>query len=474
MIPRFPAVAGQFYPSDSLALRNNLKELFFIAQPKMEEHVLAIIVPHAGYIYSGQVAASGYNQLDPEKKYETIFIIGSSHRASFEGASVYSQGCFITPLGEVEIDVTIAEELRKNTVFKARQEAHMNDHVIEVQLPFLQYHLKNRFRIVPILIGTDDPAMCTKIAYALRPYFNDKNLFVISSDFSHYPAYDDAVQVDKSVAEAILSNSSKELLETLKKTVLKNIKGLETSLCSRASVLTLLYLTEGNRAILPKLIAYGNSGNTGGDKKRVVGYNSIAFTTKSIENHGDSAFVLSEEDKSNLLFIARLTIEHYLRTDKILAVEGNLISENLKVNGGAFVTLHKNNNLRGCIGRLSAGIPLYQLVQQMAVAAATEDSRFERVSLAEMKTINLEISLLSPLKKIESEKEIVLGKHGIYIKKGYASGTFLPQVAIETGWTVDEFLGHCSKDKAGLNWDEWKTAEVYTYTAEIFREKERE
>jgi AmmeMemoRadiSam system protein A len=144
--------------------------------------------------------------------------------------------------------------------------------------------------------------------------------------------------------------------------------------------------------------------------------------------------------------------------------------DNLKIHAGAFVTLKENGSLRGCIGRFTANIPLYRLIREMAVAASTEDSRFDPVRMNEIPGLEMEISVLSPLKKITSADEIILGKHGIYIKKGYNSGTFLPQVATETGWSVDEFLGHCSRDKAGIGWDGWKKAELFTYEACVFSE----
>ena len=149
-----------------------------------------------------------------------------------------------------------------------------------------------------------------------------------------------------------------------------------------------------------------------------------------------------------------------------------LMTKTLKKSCGAFVTLHKEGKLRGCIGRFVADEPLYEIVQKMSVAAATEDRRFPVVESNELKELDLEISVLTPLKKIDSIDEIEMGKHGIYIKKGFASGTFLPQVAIETGWTKEEFLGYCARNKAGLGWDGWKDADIYIYEALVFDEEE--
>ena len=224
--------------------------------------------------------------------------------------------------------------------------------------------------------------------------------------------------------------------------------------------------------IKPLFIDYQNSGDETQDKKRVVGYNAIVFTKKNIQNMAETNFKLTKREEKELLVIARNTIETYLRTAKIPSINESEITPTIKENCGAFVTLHKDGALRGCIGRFSASEPLYKVVQQMAIAAATEDHRFSVVTIDEMEEIDVEISVLTPMHKITSIDEIEMGKHGIYIKKGFSSGTFLPQVATETGWTKEEFLGNCSKNKAGLGWDGWKEAEIFIYEALVFGEKD--
>jgi hypothetical protein len=231
-------------------------------------------------------------------------------------------------------------------------------------------------------------------------------------------------------------------------------------------------MAEQNQNIEYSLIDYENSGDSDyGDKERVVGYNSIAVSYKNEYNTSED-FFLSDQDKRELLNIARNTIAEFITSNQILPLQPTLYSKTLKNPCGAFVTLHKNNELRGCIGRFDATKPLYEVVQQMAIASSTQDMRFLPVSKDEIKEIEIEISVLSPMKQIKSIDEIQLGKHGIYIKKGNRSGTFLPQVATETGWTLEEFLGHCSRDKAGLGWDGWKDSEIFTYEANVFSEAE--
>jgi hypothetical protein len=169
--------------------------------------------------------------------------------------------------------------------------------------------------------------------------------------------------------------------------------------------------------------------------------------------------------------LARESISGYLKGNKNAPSKLGL-SEIMNQKYGAFVTLKEGGKLRGCIGRFNPDKSLYQTIEDIAISAATRDSRFDPVTPEELNQIEIEISILTPLKKIESIDQIQLGKHGIYIKKGFSSGTFLPQVATETHWTKEEFLGHCARDKAGIGWDGWKTAEIYTYEAIIISERE--
>ncbi|HNW96840.1 MAG TPA: AmmeMemoRadiSam system protein B [Bacteroidales bacterium] len=473
-IDRKPAVAGQFYAGDKETLKKDLKYLFEKATPVTEKNVFAVICPHAGYIYSGSVAASAINQVDPDKEYEAVFVIGASHRYAFEGASVYNKGNFITPLDTVEVDTVIANKLVKsNAVFQFDADYHLPDHCIEVQLPFLQYHLKKKFKIVPILIGTADVTKLKKIAEILKPYLTEKNLFVISSDFSHYPKYADAVVNDKRTADAIALNSPKELMNTINANADKKIPELVTSLCGYDAVMTLLYMTENMKGITVKPVLYKNSGEVSKDSGSVVGYWAIAFSSDGKNKlNSENEFSLTQKDKEDLLKIARNTLETYIKKGNRPKIDTTGFSETIKQNCGAFVTLKEKGELRGCIGRFMPDKPLYQIVQDMAVSASTEDYRFDRVTNDELNKITIEISVLSPLKKIKSPDEFILGKHGIYIVKNGMSGTFLPQVADETEWTKEEFLGHCARDKAGIGWDGWKTADLYIYTAVVFGEDE--
>lgn len=470
---RSPAVAGTFYPADADKLRREIADFFETAvPPRNGGNVLALIVPHAGYVFSGQVAASGFRQLNPDKKFKRIFLIGSSHTTHFEGASIYAEGCFITPLGCVPVDTIVSQALiDEYPFFRFDRSVHRDEHSLEVQLPFLQVRLKHEFSIVPIVIGGQSVSNCRQIAATLKPFLNEENLFVISSDFSHYPNNKEACIVDKLTASAILTNDPDSLLLTLENNALRSVDGLLTSLCGWTSVLTLMYMSQHDTACSYQLVQYMNSSDSPyGDTNRVVGYQSIVLFGEGRKESKE--FNLEDPDRKALLDLARNTIGHFLETGKISEPDTSGFSASLRQPCGAFVSLHKAGSLRGCIGHFKADLPLYKIVQQMAIAAATEDYRFPKVRMTEMDSIDIEISVLSPLKKIHSIEEIKLGKHGIYIVKGGKTGTFLPQVATETGWNLEEFLGYCARDKAGIGWEGWKTADIYIYSAIVFGENE--
>jgi AmmeMemoRadiSam system protein B/AmmeMemoRadiSam system protein A len=476
---RQPVAAGSFYPANKEMLSKELSDMFENCKKSPPDlNVRAIISPHAGYIFSGTVAASAFSSIPRNTVFKNIFVIGSSHVMYFNGASIYSSGDYITPLGKLVVNKEIAKKLiLDNKVFLFPEDAHMKEHSIEVQLPFIQYYFRAKPNIVPIIIGTDDEKTVKKIAEALRPWFTPENLFIISSDFSHYPAYNDAVQTDNLTAKSILSGSPETFLETLKSNAAKKISGLATSMCGWTSGLTLLYLLEKNSNIDIRLIDYRNSGDSpSGGKNEVVGYNAIVFTEKnqttSTQKKGDDGFSFSDDEKKQLFSIVRNSIRSRLFDNKKYVIDEKSIPESLKKSMGAFVTLKIDEALRGCIGQFISSEPLFKVVQSSALSSAFDDPRFSPLTKEEYKKTDIEITVLGPLKKISNINEIVLGRHGIYIKKGYNSGTMLPQVATENGWTVEEFLGFTSRDKAGLGWDGWKDAELYIYEGVVLEDPE--
>ncbi|MDP2891001.1 MAG: AmmeMemoRadiSam system protein B [Bacteroidota bacterium] len=467
---RKPYAAGRFYTDKPNELKTQLRLMFSKSvQKKNEPTPLAIVVPHAGYVFSGEVAASAYNQIDPGCMFERVFVIGSSHTISFSGASVYCSGNFETPLGTVEVDIELAKQLvAENNMLKNYPEAHLNEHSLEVQLPFLQYHLHTDYKIVPIIIGSSTVDTAKKLAVVFKPYLNEKNLFVFSSDFSHYPDYTNASEADQATAEAIKTNDPAKLLAALESNQKKNISGLVTSLCGWSSVLTLLYMTEKMPDLTIDLIQYKNSGDSlYGDKEWVVGYCAISFYHEEKKKHPDELSI-SDEDKKYLLNLAHETVKEYILKGITPEIDPTGLSDTLNTPHGAFITLYTNHSLLGCVGRFDANMPLWKVVQLMSVSATTQNHRFKTIQPDELNQLKIEISVLTPLKRIHSVEEFIIDKHGIYMKKGNFTGTFLPKVATKTGWTREELLGHCARDKAGIGWKGWKTAELYTYEALVF------
>ncbi len=463
---RQPAVAGSFYDDDPQKLQKHLETLFSNVSGSFSNQVIsALILPHAGFVFSGQVAASGVAQLNSNNTYKTIFLIGASHRMGFDGASVFRGTSFLTPLGPVPVDTTTTQMLIAASPFFGHDpRSHTEEHSLEVQLPFLQYHFKNPFQIVPVLIGTRNVSTCKAIAQTLEPWFTSENLFIISTDFSHYPNNQDARHADQETLEAILSNNPDKLLEVIAKHEKEKIPGLVTSLCGWTAVLTILHITSHRKDISFLPVMYQNSSDSiYGDSNQVVGYHSVVI---AINKRDD--FKLTEDEKKWLLNHARTKIKSAF--ERTPPITDNEIPSKLKTQIGAFVSVYVDDKLNGCIGHIGEDTPLWKVVEQSAFCAAFEDSRFEPLRKNELNQFKLEISVLTPLKKVKNIDEIIPGKHGILIRKGLNQGTFLPQVASRMNWSHEEMLEKCSRDKAGLGRDGWKDAELFIYEAIVFKE----
>lgn len=460
-----PCVAGTFYPDDpgelSLMIDTYLKK----ADPKQSTaEIFALISPHAGYGYSGEVAAFGY-KLIKDRPYKTVVILGTSHRYSFSGASVYPQGAFKTPLGLVTVDSEFAGKLLGNDpeiIFAAQ--AFKEEHSVEVQLPFLQKTLVD-FKIVPLVLGDCTLSTCKRLASLLNKAIGERKdvLVIVSTDMYHGYDYDEADKVDNLTLNAISSLDAEALYYGLRD---QNLQ-----LCGGFGAVTLLMLAKSLGYDKITLLKHRNSAEVTGNKKKgiwTVGYASCAVSQPKEGERG----MLNKSQRKRLLEIARSSIEKYLKTGKILELTepDPFLSKDM----GAFVTLNKKGELRGCIGNLIGSKALYLTIRDMAVAAATEDPRFSRVELTELKDINIEISVLSPMERIDNPDKIKLGVHGVLVRNGFRSGVFLPQVATETGWSKEEFMSNLCQHKAGLAPDAWKDkeTEIYIFSAEVFSEKE--
>ena len=475
---REPVFAGQFYSADSTILANQVKIFLENAISPKVDNTIALIVPHAGYIYSGQIDADGYNQVK-QNKYDLIVVLGTNHTTyGFSGISVYPKGMFATPIGSAKIDDIVAEELlKKDDDVTANLEVHKKEHSIEVQIPFIKYLFPSA-KILPIIVGEPNVKMCKKFAKTLAVLIKDKKVLIVaSSDLSHYPNFDDAIKVDNKTLKTITGLHSDEIVSEMQKQMDGNISQLVTCACGEAPIIAAIELAKELGANSASVISYSNSGyNPVGSTGRVVGYGAVVIS-KGVNLKQpdvdslvtDKSYIPSSSDKKTLLKFARSTLEQYF-TVQTLPLPRNM-NPMLKIKRGTFVTLRKHGNLRGCIGHMSEDTPLCTIVGAMALQAAFNDRRFSPLTQEELSRVEIEISVLTPFTQIKNADDIVLGRDGVIVKKSGRQAVFLPQVATETGWTKEEFLDQLCF-KAGLDAGDWKDAELFTFQAIVFSESE--
>jgi len=465
---REPAVSGMFYPDRPEVLSRDIKMYLDNAKKdKIDGEIIALLSPHAGYMYSGQVAAHAYKLIEG-MNFSTVVVMAPSHRYMFKGASLYDRGGYKTPLGIVPIDTELSRKMmEREKLIQFIPEAHKEEHSLEVQIPFLQMTLKN-FKLIPIVM---EPywkfETCKAIASAIVDTVKGTSVLLIaSSDLSHYHSYNRAVEMDK----IILNHLERFDIEGVN----RDLANGRCEACGGGPIITVMLAARSLGANKAKVIKYQNSGDVTGDKSRVVGYGATVFykAQGGVEKMKEEKKVgidlgLSEEEKKILHHIAKTVIESKARGKPV--PEFKIESPLLKENRGAFVTIHKKGQLRGCIGYIEAYKPLHKTIEEMAEAAAFRDPRFPPVSEKELQDLDIEISVLTPLRKIKDVNEIEVGKHGIYIKKGWYSGLLLPQVATEYGWDRQTFLEHTCL-KAGLPPNAWKDkdTEIYIFSADIF------
>jgi len=485
---RKPAVAGQFYPDDAEQL-SKMVDAFLaqVEEVRTEGHArpepIAIIVPHAGYIFSGQVAAYAFKQIEGVD-YEAIVVVGTNHYApDFHQVSVYAEGAFETPLGLVPVDTELAKALiaaDERIVFD--RDVHRDEHSIEVELPFLQKLYPGQ-AIVPVIVGEPSPENCQALSQALAQALSgQKALIVASSDLSHYPSYDDARRVDLATLAAIETMDPQRLTETISEYMSEGIPELYTLCCGEGPIRVAMMAAKKLGANQATVLRYANSGDTPfGDRDQVVGYGAVmfwrgegnltSFVISAPPSPPKEQTSLNSAERAELLVIARQTIVQFLEMGTVPHFE---VSEpNLFQERGCFVTLKEHGELRGCIGNLIPRRPLYLTVQNVAISAAINDRRFPPVTKEELRDISIEISVLSPIEPIEDISEIEVGRHGLVIVKGQHQGVLLPQVPTEQNWDRDEFLRQICL-KAGLPEDAWQEgAHLYIFTAEVFGEEYR-
>ena len=346
--------AGRFYEADPSELMKELDACFGRhGDTAVSDDIAALVVPHAGYYFSANVAASAFAMLRPEHHYQRIFLLGPSHYAWLNGASVnVADDYYSTPLGTIPVDhATAAALIAADSVFHYNERAHDREHCLEVQLPFLQTRLSEMPPIVPIIISTNKYDHLKRIAAALKPYFTSDNLFVISSDFSHYPTYEGACRADKLTGDALLTGNADHFIDVIEENARRGIPGLETSACGEFAIITLLMMLDSQYDV--RHILYQNSGDIDPERRdRVVGYHSFAVMRRK-------GFSLTEEDKNQLHEIAWRSLTTAFEGKPIPNPE---VPDVLKTPCGAFVTLKKNGQLRGCIGYMTEDTPLHEIV----------------------------------------------------------------------------------------------------------------
>jgi hypothetical protein len=454
---REPLLAGSWYPGDPVELRNTIEGYLAKCEDSISGgEILGLIVPHAGYAYSGPVAAWGYRQII-DSRYDLVVVLAPSHRAAFNGVSVFNGDAYRTPLGLVDVAGDVVDSLLANgDPFHFVQQAHMSEHSLEIQLPFLQVVL-GEFELVPIVMGEQNPETCRAVADVLAEVLKGRNaLIVASSDYSHYHDYNTAVRLDAVAFRYISAFDPEGLMDAL--------SARRTEACGGGAIAVTLMATKSLGGETVEILNKANSGDITGDKDRVVGYMAAAVL-KGVEPEKLER-ELTDEEKDLLLRIARRSI-----TD---AVEGrpratwDVESPTLKEDRGAFVTIKTAGQLRGCIGHVVGIMPLWQTVQEVAESAALRDPRFPPVSPEELEDVEIEVSALTPLRAVEGIEEIEIGKHGLMIRDGGRSGLLLPQVASEYGWTPEKFVEQTCL-KAGLPPNSWKSgAELFAFSAEVF------
>jgi AmmeMemoRadiSam system protein B/AmmeMemoRadiSam system protein A len=479
-----------WYTSDAEALRKEIAGYYEKAKVNLISDVIAMILPHAGYRFSGKIAVRALKTTD--KKYSRIIVIGPSHTAYMEDMlSVPRATHYETPLGEVPLDTDFINKLLEYLVFRSLPYAHTEEHSVQIELPLLQYKRKD-FKFVPIVAGRCSLETIRKAGNVLRSLVDEQTLVIASSDFVHYGPRFSYVPFRENVAEQIkkVDMGAYEHIANLDCKGFVNYKQKTgATICGYVPIAILLSMLQ--KPAKAHLIQYATSGEMTGDYKHSVSYLSAAFSGEwpkspaTALKPGNSE--LSEKDKEQLLTLARKTIIHYLQKKQVLEPSelGITISEAMNVPRAAFVTLKKDSVvqkpgeektqkvslLRGCIGDIFPRRPLYKSVIGNAINAAVNDRRFRPVTIDECNDITIEISALTAPKPISSPDKIRIGIDGVVLNKDGRSAVFLPQVAPEQGWNLDQMLTNLSL-KAGLAGDAWKEgASFLVFQAVVFGEE---
>lgn len=481
-----PSAAGRFYPGDPAALRHQVERYLDEAETSAGgPPVLSVLVPHAGYPFSGPVAAHAFKRAMGEDP-DTVLFLALSHQG-VEGGRVFPGEGFETPLGVVENDMELANALTDGgEPLLPAAEPYRREHSVEVNLPFAQTVFP-RAKVAAVLITRTDAGLAKtlgeKIAAAIRRFPGKRVLICVSSDLSHYPPYEDAVRIDRSTLEALESLDTARILSAFDHLLDPRVENLHCVMCGSGAMLTAVETCKRLGAEGAQTLCYRNSGDSpAGGRGRVVGYGAMAIfgnggkdRPKAAEERNPynvGSKPLSAGARRELLSMARSALDGALRGG---FVEITARNPELDQKSGLFVTLKNRGQLRGCLGRFPpVNAPLGELAPKLAVDAALRDHRFARIVPEELPDVDITISRLTEPRTIDDIREIQIGRHGLKIiyhggPGGVRSGTLLPQVAVERHWTAEEFLEQTCI-KTGLAPAAWRdaAAEVQVYEAEIF------
>ncbi|HAH06874.1 MAG TPA: hypothetical protein DCM05_10170 [Elusimicrobia bacterium] len=467
---RVCAVAGAFYPGEPGALKQTVSAYLAKAPepPKLPGPVVGLLVPHAGYAYSAPTAAQAYKAVSGA--YDTVVVIGAAHTARVAAAALYDGEAFESPLGDVPLERNLIALLLKNkALFEDLPKAHLREHSIEVQLPFLLSRLEPGFKLVPIAMNTEDPSVAEKVGRTLGAALKEKKaLLVVSSDLSHYPTGALARKVDRTSLLALERLDPGYFWLTNRVLMARREKDLDCTYCGEASLLAGMAAAKALGADRGVLLGYTNSAETPlGEPGRAVGYAAMAFVRSG--RPASSEIRLSGAQKKALLSLVRETIA--------LGLDGkrapSALSEDpvLNLPSAVFVTLTENGRLRGCIGTTEARGTLKDAVAYGAYSAAFEDHRFKPVTREELPKLHVEVSLLSPAAPVSGHEAVVPKTHGVILSQGGHAGLFLPQVWEQIP-RKEEFLGELCSQKAGLPSDCWKDpkTKIQVFTVSAFEE----
>jgi AmmeMemoRadiSam system protein B/AmmeMemoRadiSam system protein A len=419
MMIREPVVAGQFYPSSPAQLKSMIKEM--VDEKAVKEDVIGLVLPHAGYIYSGQVAGATISRV---KFKDTFIILGPNHTGNGKPYSIMTEDAWQTPLGNVEIDSELAKKmLASSRYLREDYLAHQQEHSIEVQLPFLQY-FKPDVKFVPIILGYGTEAVFKEIGKELARAIKGLKrevVIIASSDMTHYESQKSAQRKDAQAIEAMLNLDAGELMA--------RVEGLNITMCGYAPAVCLISAARELGATRAELVKYQTSGDTSGDYSAVVGYAGVIIM-----------------DMSPIAKLARKTVEAYIKEGTI--PEPEELTPEMKELAGVFVSIHKLGDLRGCIGTFEPATEnVANEIIANAISSATRDPRFPPISPEELKDLDYSVDVLTRPVPVDDKSKLDPKKYGVIVEYGWQRGLLLPD--LEGVDSVEQQIDIC-RQKAGI------------------------